>query len=129
MHADDDRLRRMAVFDVVLNNADRKGGHVLVEPRRRGATASTTACRFHVDAKLRTVLWGWAGRAAAADEVEVLERLRDGLLDGGSAPRSVELLPRHEVLRTAAAGSTGCCTDGRLPLPGEGWPAIPWPPF
>jgi uncharacterized repeat protein (TIGR03843 family) len=59
-HADDERLRRMAVLDTVLNNADRKGGHVLPLPvgTVHGVDHGVT---FHVEPKLRTVLWGWAG--------------------------------------------------------------------
>jgi uncharacterized repeat protein (TIGR03843 family) len=60
-HADDAVLARMALFDAVVNNADRKGGHVLntVDGRRYGVDHGVC---FHVENKLRTVLWGWAGR-------------------------------------------------------------------
>jgi uncharacterized repeat protein (TIGR03843 family) len=60
IHEDTTELRRMAVFDVVVNNADRKGGHVLAMPggHRYGVDHGLT---FHVEQKLRTVLWGWAG--------------------------------------------------------------------
>ena len=59
-HADDPRLRRMAVLDAVLNNADRKGGHVLPGPDGVVHGVDHGVC-FHVEHKLRTVLWGWAG--------------------------------------------------------------------
>ena len=63
MHADDARLRRIAVLDAVINNADRKGGHLLPgsDGRLYGIDHGVT---FHVEDKLRTLLWGWAGRAA-----------------------------------------------------------------
>src|SRR6188472_4057036 len=78
-HADDERLRRMSVLDVVLNNADRKGGHVLVEPG--GAVHGVDhGVSFHAEPKLRTVLWGWAGESLTRAEVAVLEALRDDLL-------------------------------------------------
>ena len=61
MHADDVRLRRMAVFDVLINNADRKGGHILsgVDGHVYGVDHGVS---LHVEDKLRTVLWGWAGK-------------------------------------------------------------------
>ncbi|MGH8892489.1 MAG: SCO1664 family protein [Actinomycetes bacterium] len=125
-HADDPRLRRMAVLDVVLNNADRKGGHVLPGPDGVVRGIDHGVC-FHTEPKLRTVLWGWAGDELTSEEVLVLERLRDAL--GG--PLGRELAP---LLSTAEM--TACrrrigrmLRDGRLPYPVEGWPAIPWPPF
>src|SRR5688572_16049107 len=61
VHADDVRLRRMAVFDVLINNADRKGGHILcgVDGHVYGVDHGVS---LHVEDKLRTVLWGWAGK-------------------------------------------------------------------
>ena len=61
MHADDIRLRRMAVFDVLINNADRKGGHVLRDVDGRVYGVDHGVC-LHTEDKLRTVLWGWAGK-------------------------------------------------------------------
>ena len=68
VHEDTAPLRRMAVFDVVVNNADRKGGHVLAMPdgHRYGVDHGVT---FHAEHKLRTVLWGWAGEPLTDEEV------------------------------------------------------------
>ena len=62
VHADDPALRRTAVLDAMINNADRKAGHLL--PTEHGLRVVDHGVCFHVDPKLRTVLWGWAGRAA-----------------------------------------------------------------
>ena len=105
----------MTVLDVVLNNADRKGGHVLRRAGRARCTASTTACRFHTEPKLRTVLWGWAGEPLRADEVEVLERLRDDLL-GGLGTTLAELV--------LAARGAGLPPPGR-PAAARGPAAVP----
>src|SRR4051812_34581978 len=72
VHEDTAPLRRMAVFDVVVNNADRKGGHVLPMPdgHRYGVDHGVS---FHTDPKLRTVLWGWAGSPLADEETRGLE--------------------------------------------------------
>lgn len=60
VHADDPRLRRLAVLDAVINNGDRKGGHLL--PAADGRLhAIDHGVTFHTDDKLRTLLWGWAG--------------------------------------------------------------------
>src|ERR1700733_14925039 len=61
VHADDVRLWRMAVFDVLVNNADRKGGHVLRSVNGDVYGVDHGVC-LHVEDKLRTVLWGWAGK-------------------------------------------------------------------
>ena len=125
-HADDPRLRRMAVLDVVLNNADRKGGHVLVEAdgRVRGVDHGVS---FHAEPKLRTVLWGWAGEALTTGETEVLEGLRTSM-DGELGSRLADLVSRRE-LRATQRRLDRLLADGRLPFPTDGWPAIPWPPF
>ena len=125
-HADDERLRRMTVLDVVLNNADRKGGHVLIGPDEvvHGVDHGVS---FHTEPKLRTVLWGWAGEPLRAAEVEVLDGLREDLL-GGLGTTLAELVSRHEVLACRRRVER-LLHEGRLPYPVEGWPAIPWPPF
>jgi uncharacterized repeat protein (TIGR03843 family) len=125
-HADDPRLRRMAVLDTVLNNADRKGGHVLPLPDGsvHGVDHGVT---FNVDPKLRTVLWGWAGEPLRPEEEHVLGRLRRRL-DDDLGLRLRELLTRAEVTATRRRIDR-LLAEGRLPFPSEGWPAIPWPPF
>ena len=125
-HADDPRLRRMAVFDTVINNADRKAGHVLplADGTVRGVDHGVT---FHSDPKLRTVLWGWAGRSLADEDAEVLREL-DDQLDGGLGTELADLVTRREITATRRRIARTLAED-RFPLPGEGWPAIPWPPF
>lgn len=127
-HADDPRLRRMAVLDAVLNNADRKGGHLLPTPDGRVHGVDHGVC-FNVEDKLRTVLWGWAGQPLEPSELEVLDRLAADLDGAGPlAARLGELLARREAATTAARVRR-LLADRRHPLPVEGWPAIPWPPF
>lgn len=124
VHEDTPALRRMAVFDVLVNNADRKGGHVLAMPGGHRYGVDHGVC-FHVEDKLRTVLWGWSGRALADDEAAAVRRVAgdDALLAdlaGLLAPVEVEAF---------AARCRGLLATGRLPAPGGGWPSIPWPPF
>ena len=125
-HADDPRLRRMALLDAVLNNADRKGGHVLPLPGGR-VLGVDHGVSFHVEEKLRTVLWGWAGQSIDAAEVACLETLLNAL-NGHLGAQLATLLTRSEVAATRRR-TERLLGVGRFPLPPEGWPAIPWPPF
>jgi uncharacterized repeat protein (TIGR03843 family) len=124
-HADDPRLARMAIFDAVINNADRKGGHVLLgaEDRLYGVDHGVS---FHTEDKLRTVLWGWVNEPLPADAVEVLTALRDRLA-GGLGEALSEHLTVTEVKATRRRVDR-LLTAGRFPLPPQDWPAVPWPP-
>jgi uncharacterized repeat protein (TIGR03843 family) len=125
-HADDVRLRRMAVLDSVINNADRKGGHVL--PLSNGQVLGVDhGVTFHVETKLRTVLWGWAGDPLSAEETWVLNQLSEQL-DGDLGSRLSTLLNPAEV-RATRRRLQGMLAAGRFAIPVEGWPSIPWPPF
>jgi uncharacterized repeat protein (TIGR03843 family) len=129
VHEDSAPLRRMAVFDVLVNNADRKGGHVLAmtDGHRYGVDHGLA---FHVETKLRTVLWGWAleplaeeDAAAVTDLMEQLCRPEGDLrstLDTLIAPAEVEVTVRRceRLLRR-----------NQMPQPSNGRPSIPWPAF
>jgi hypothetical protein len=119
-------LRRMAVFDAVVNNADRKGGHILPTPDGHVHGVDHGIC-FSVEPKLRTLLWRWAGKPLPAEAVEVLERLTDDLL-GDLGEQLHEHLTRREVRRTQQRVAELLRT-GRHPEPNGEWPALPWPPF
>ncbi|MDX3850513.1 SCO1664 family protein [Streptomyces sp. AK02-01A] len=127
VHADDERLRRLAVLDAVINNGDRKGGHLLAAPEGRlyGIDHGVT---FNVDDKLRTLLWGWAGEPLTDDVLRVLERLEDALADGSPlATRLAELITTAET-EAVRARVRELRRTGRHPEPSGQWPAIPWPP-
>jgi uncharacterized repeat protein (TIGR03843 family) len=128
VHEDNPALRRMALFDVVVNNTDRKGGHVLAMSDGRRLGVDHGIC-FHTDDKLRTVLWGWAGEPLTTEETTVLERLVDSLgYDGELAALLTPLLTPQEISRTLRRVRR-LLESGTLPVPHGGWPAIPWPPF
>jgi uncharacterized repeat protein (TIGR03843 family) len=126
VHEDTPALRRMAVFDVLVNNADRKGGHVLAmaDGHRYGVDHGVT---FHTDPKLRTVLWGWMGQPLLPEERAGVEAVLAGL-DSDLGARLAELLDDDEL----AALDRRCrrlLGRGSLPAPHGLGPAIPWPPF
>jgi uncharacterized repeat protein (TIGR03843 family) len=121
-----DAIRRVTVFDAVINNADRKGGHLL--PTTRGHVYGVDhGVSFHTDDKLRTVLWQWAGRTLPDDAQDVLRRLRRDL-DGRLGETLSDLLTTAEVRRTRARVDRLLSTR-RHPEPSEDWPAVPWPPM
>jgi uncharacterized repeat protein (TIGR03843 family) len=128
VHADDPDLGRMAVFDVVANNADRKGGHILRDPAGglRGVDHGLT---FNIEDKLRTVLWGWAGRRLPAETVDALRPLCADLAAEGAVHAQLRrLLTRAEVERTAFRMAK-LLESGRYPRPGASRHPIPWPAF
>ncbi|MEV5518403.1 SCO1664 family protein [Streptomyces flaveolus] len=127
VHADDERLRRLAVLDAVVNNADRKGGHLLPAAGERlyGIDHGVT---FHAENKLRTLLWGWAGDPLTAEALAALDALREALEDGAPlAARLGELITPAELDATRARVGA-LLESGKHPEPSGEWPAIPWPP-
>ena len=119
----DPRIRSMALFDVVVNNTDRKFGHIL--PARDGRVFGCDhGVTFHVDYKLRTVLWQFAGLDLSDEEKALLISLltkidRDtGLNSLLDAEEIAALKTRIEEL----------LNDGAFPFPSQEWPAVPWPP-
>ena len=126
VHEDSVALRRMAVFDVLVNNADRKGGHVLemTDGHRHGVDHGVC---FHTDPKLRTVLWGWAGEPLADDELAGVDRLL-AALDGVVGQELEELVDGRELQRLRHRAER-LRSSAVFPVPRGDWPAIPWPPF
>ncbi|MCU1658754.1 MAG: putative repeat protein family [Pseudonocardiales bacterium] len=119
-------LRRIAVFDAVINNADRKGGHLLPTPDGH-VYGVDHGVSFHSEDKLRTVLWQWAGNRLAGDALETLRCLR-AQLDGPLCDRLGELLTTRELRRTVRRVER-LIASGRHPEPSDDWPAVPWPPM
>jgi len=125
VHADDVRLRRMAVFDVLINNADRKGGHVLsgVDGQVYGVDHGVS---LHVEDKLRTVLWGWAGKPVDDGTLEAVAGLRDALR-GALGDQLCEHITGAEV-DALHARIVGLLDNPVMPTPDRRRP-IPWPAF
>jgi uncharacterized repeat protein (TIGR03843 family) len=124
---DDPRLRRMAVLDAVMNNTDRKGGHILPVDGGRQVHGVDHGVCFSPVPKLRTVLWGWRGDPLSAEEVEGVQRIR-AALDGDLGATLRGLLSRTEV-RATIRRADALLADGCFPYPSPTWPAVPWPPF
>ena len=119
-HRDSPRLADIALLDVAINNSDRKAGHLL--GNANAVMGIDHGVSFHPEWKVRTVLWGFAGRALTDAQFTALVRLRsavaDGLeLDGVGLQGRAALLRRVDDLLAAAS----------YPPPRPGWPVVPWP--
>lgn len=121
----DSRLRSMALFDAVINNTDRKIGHLLpsANGELRGCDHGVT---FHEDDKLRTVLWQWADNELSQEEKTSLIVLRDLLI--AEPDEFLELITEGEF-QALLARIERFLSTARFPAPSDEWPAVPWPPF
>ncbi len=122
-----EEMQKIAVFDALVNNTDRKGGHVLIDAQ--GVVwAIDHGVTFHEDPKLRTVIWDFVDEPIPAPLLRQLEKLRLALR--GDAPLRgalVQLLSRSE-LRALNARLNELLRTRVYPAPSEDWPHIPWPP-
>jgi hypothetical protein len=123
--SDEGSLRNLAIFDACINNTDRKIGHLL--PEESGHLfACDHGVTFHVDNKLRTVLWQWAGDALTQAEIGNLKRV-------AQVVRSHEELFTSHITKDEFAALLmrieRLVSEGVMPLPSDEWPAIPWPAY
>lgn len=125
-HADDPALARLAVFDAIVNNADRKGGHVLAAAAGRVYGVDHGVC-FHVQPKLRTVLWGWADEPLPVEAEPALACVEEAL-DGPLGERLAGHLSRAEVAAVSRRVRR-LRAARRFAAPGPGQPVVPWPPI
>ena len=121
--AETSTLRNMALFDVIINNADRKFGHILITSDERVYGCDHGVC-FHEENKLRTVIWQFADSPLSEPEIKKLNQLLAALdidfLNTLLTEVEVDaLLARIRIL----------LTEAKFPLPSGEWPAIPWPPY
>lgn len=117
----DERLRAMVIFDAIINNTDRKFGHILLDGANLlGCDHGVT---FHEEPKLRTVLWQFCGEEFSPSDCTIVERAAaldfSFIADHITESEIVALQERiGELLES-----------GRFPMPSDEWPAVPWPPF
>ena len=119
----DPQIRAMAIFDLLINNTDRKFGHIL--PTTSGKIYGCDhGVAFHHEDKLRTVLWQFAGESLSEKERDDLARL--------SSKIEYSELPTYlseEDLAALLMRIERTLKDNSFPFPSEDWPAVPWPPF
>ena len=119
-------LRSMALFDAIINNTDRKIGHLLPVDGETvfGCDHGVT---FHVDDKLRTVLWQWADEPFTTEEIALLKKAQSSL-SGELGQLLTPLLTEQEIAQTMRRVAD-LLSSGTFPLPNPDWPAVPWPAF
>ena len=122
---DHESLRAMALFDAVVNNTDRKIGHLIPSPDGKlfGCDHGVT---FHEEDKLRTVLWQWASQKLSEQELEQLQKLRQSLI---SKEELFTSLISDIEFKALLGRVDRLLHEKTFPEPSDEWPAVPWPPF
>ena len=114
------QLRRIAGFDLLANNADRKGGHVLVDGEEHLWGIDHGLC-FHVDTKVRTVMWEFAGEPLPDEVAAACRQLADEL------PASLERLLGEDERDALRARARRLAKRPVFPAPRDDYRAYPWP--
>ncbi len=123
--AEKERLRPAAVFDILVNNADRKGGHVLLDPQSHIWLIDHGVC-FHAEPKLRTVIWDFADQPIPKILTQAVKQLRDRLSPGEPLSRRFEALLSGDEVEAMRERIEATLARPRFPAPGPGRP-YPWP--
>jgi hypothetical protein len=121
-----ENLRKVALFDAVINNTDRKIGHLL--PVQTGHLyVCDHGVTFHEEDKLRTVLWQWSGQPLNPDEMAILSSLKDAITNGliAELPQLLSVIEIDALLMRIDR----LISESTFPEPNPDWPAVPWPPF
>ena len=116
----------VALFDVITNNADRKSGHCLFDTKNR-VWVIDHGLTFHVDQKLRTVIWDFSGEPLPPQLCGDVERAMIDMEKGQLAERLGELLRPAEVRVLMRRLRSVLDPSWRFPEPSSAW-SIPWPP-
>ena len=122
----EDVIRRLCAFDVLVNNADRKGGHALKGCDGRLWAIDHGIC-FHFEPKLRTVIWDFVGDPLPTEVMTAFVMLRDRLDANDSLAQTLAGLLDKAEMRALRRRLKALITDGCFPAPGPG-PNVPWPP-
>ena len=119
----DSQIRKLALFDVVINNADRKFGHILLT-----SDGVIFGCdhgvSLHEEGKLRTVIWQFTEMELTQTELEQISNLTTAI----NREYLKSLLSNTEI-DALFARLAKLLEDGRFPSPNPNWPAVPWPPY
>ncbi|PKN91912.1 MAG: hypothetical protein CVU44_16605 [Chloroflexi bacterium HGW-Chloroflexi-6] len=122
------RLHPVALFDHLINNADRKGSHVLFEKRTRHLYAIDHGLCFHTEDKLRTVIWDFAGQEIAESFLGDIQRMCNALAQTSGLVADLEPYLTPEEIAALTERGQGLLTEGRFPQPPQYRRAFPYPP-
>ena len=122
----DPKLRLLALLDIITNNTDRKIGHLI--PIKGGHLYGCDhGVTFHVDDKLRTVLWQWSANSFNDEEITLLVQARE-IFTGDKLEIISGLIDQEEIAATIARIDRALFEES-FPVPNPDWPSVPWPPF
>ncbi len=124
-----DRLRPVVLFDLLVNNADRKGSHILVQKRTRRLYLIDHGLCFHAEDKLRTVVWDFAGEPIPHDLQSTLSDFHAGLMQPDDLPATLGAYLNPEELTALRLRTEALLSDGEFPPPPEGRRSFPYPPI
>lgn len=124
-----ERLRPVALFDLLINNADRKGGHILVQKHTRKIFLIDHGLCFHAEDKLRTVVWDFAGQSMPADLLSALSSFSSHLAEHGDLVTLLEPYLDAEELTALRTRAGVLLKEGRFPFPPADRRAFPYPPI
>lgn len=119
-------LQRIALFDQLINNADRKGGHLLLDPEGH-VWAIDHGLTFHAEPKLRTVIWDYAGEPLPPAERSDLLRLQADLAPGSAPSNALAELLKPFELDALRERLSALLQDGIYPLPNPNQRCVPYP--
>ncbi len=125
---DKQRLRPTAVFDILVNNADRKGGHILVDRQDHIWLIDHGLC-FHHDDKLRTILWDFSGEPIADELLDQVKALVAQLEDTADIYRQLAQLISPVEISALCRRSRKLLSERTFPLPSQEYRPYPWPPI
>lgn len=121
------RLRPIALFDAVINNTDRKGGHILKDPKEKLWLIDHGVC-FHAEPKLRTVVWDFAGQQFSPEDRDQLNLLKNELEPGTTVRIGLDNFLSLREVQAMSARIDQLLQANIYPLPASERYAVPWPP-
>ena len=122
------RLQTVAVFDLIINNADRKGGHILLDDSDHLWLVDHGIC-FHQEYKLRTVVWDFAGQPIHAQIICDLQELSVALEKGSDLYQGLRRWISHIEIGALQVRTRSLLQMGMYPFPDEKRLPYPWPPL
>ena len=120
-----DRLRPLVLFDILVNNADRKGGHILLDSSGTLWSIDHGVC-FHVEPKLRTVVWDFVGEPIPGQLLDDIGGLLKQLSPGRTLEKQLSVLLSEQELEAMRLRARALLAEPVFPGPGPGRP-YPWP--
>lgn len=124
-HKDDQDLRKLCLIDLIINNADRKGNHLITDGNNK-MWAIDHGVSWHEEPKIRTVLWGWINQEFNDGDMDLLTLAKSTLEDW--LANDFQYLENSEI-ECALERLDELVKNKRFPAPGSEWPAVPWPIF